>query len=74
MPFDFTATAGIIRTISVLLAILMTAIAGFQLMTNPKLRERGEWKEVIAGIALGLVLLFLAPLLAAQFTGGTYCG
>ena len=74
MAFDFTAAAGILKDFSVLLAVLMAAYAGFKLATTSEIRERGEWKEALAGVAVGLCLLFLAPLLAAQFTGGAYCG
>lgn len=73
MAFDFTAAAGTLKEFSVVLAVLMAAYVGLKLATTPEIRERGEWKEALAGVVIGLVLLFLAPLLAAQFTGGSYC-
>ena len=74
MAFDFTAAAETLKAFAVLLAIVMAAYAGFRLATGSGIEQREEWKEVIAGVLIGLALLFLAPLLASQFSGATYCG
>ena len=74
MAFDFASAAETLKGISVVLAIVMAAYAGFILATSRDVRQRGEWKEMLGGIALGLILLYLAPLLASQVTGGNYCG
>ena len=73
MAFDFAAAAGTLKEFSVVLAVVMAAVVGLKLATTPEIRERGEWKEALAGVFVGLILLFLAPLLAAQFMGGSYC-
>ena len=73
MAFDFGAAAEMLKSFSVLMAIVMTAYAGFRLITCQEVQQRDEWKEVLSGIAIGLVLLYLAPLIASQLTGGTYC-
>ncbi len=73
MAFDIAATAETLKDVSVLLAILMAAYAGFRLATGSEIEQRGEWKEVLAGICIGLVLLYLAPLVASQFIGGSVC-
>ena len=74
MAFDLTTAAETLKGISVILAVIMAAYAGFKLTTGSDIEQRGEWKEVLAGIATGLVLLYLAPLLATQFVGGSVCG
>ena len=73
MAFDFGAAAEMLKSFSVLMAIVMTAYAGFRLITCKEIQQRGEWKEVLSGICVGLVLLYLAPVIASQFMGGTYC-
>ena len=74
MAFDFGGLAATLKTFAVLFSTIIIAFAGFTLATSRSSQLREEWKEVIAGVIVGLVLLFLAPLLAAEFTGGTYCG
>ena len=73
MAFDITAAAETLKGFSVILAVIMAAYAGFKLATGSDVEQRGEWKEVLAGIGVGLVLLYLAPLLATQFIGGSVC-
>ena len=73
MAFDFTAAAETLKAFAVLLAIVMAAYAGFRLATGSGVEQREEWKEVLAGIAVGLILLYLAPLLASQLVGGSVC-
>ena len=74
MAFDFASLAESLKTIAVFFATITIAYAGFSLATSRDAEKRNEWKEVIAGVFVGLILLFLAPLLAAQFSGGHYCG
>ncbi len=73
MAFDITAAAETLKGFTVLLAIVMAAYAGFRLATGSDVEQRGEWKEVLAGIGVGLALLFLAPLLVSQFIGAPVC-
>lgn len=74
MPFDFVGLANSLKLLAVFFATITIAYAGFTLATSRSVEQREEWKEVIAGVLIGLVLLFLAPLLASQFSGATYCG
>lgn len=74
MAFDFASLADSLKTIAVFFATITIAYAGFSLATSRDVEKRNEWKEIIAGVFVGLILLFLAPLIAAQFTGGHYCG
>ena len=74
MAFDFAAFANSLKTLAIFLATITIAYAGFTLATTGDPRKREEWKEIIAGVIVGLILLFLAPLIAAQLSGGHYCG
>lgn len=74
MAFDFTAAAEMLKSFSVLLAVIMASYAGFRLATSPDVQQRQEWKEVLAGIGIGLILLYIAPLVAGQLTGANVCG
>ena len=74
VAFDFASLAGSLKTLAIFLATITIAYAGFSLATSRDAEKRNEWKEIVAGVFVGLILLFLAPLIAAQFTGGHYCG
>lgn len=73
MAFDVSAVADTLKTLAVFFATITIAYAGFSLATSKDPQARNEWKEVLAGVFFGLVLLFLAPLIAQQLTGGSYC-
>ena len=73
MAFDFVVLAGTLRLVAILLSTITIAFAGFSLATGRSPQAREEWKEVIAGVIIGLILLFLVPLIAAQLSGGSYC-
>lgn len=73
MAFDLLAAANTIKAFAVFSATITIAFAGFTLATSKDPQQREEWKEVVAGVFIGLALLFLAPLIAGQLTGGTYC-
>lgn len=73
MPFDVLSLANTVKTLAIVSAVIMTAYAGFRLATSPNVQQREDWKEIIAGVIFGLVLLYLVPFIAAQLTGGAYC-
>ncbi len=73
MTFDLTSLAIAIKSIALIFSTVVISYSGFVLATTTNVQQRNEWKEVIAGVTIGLILLFLAPLIAAYFTGGTYC-
>ena len=71
---DFGSIATSIKAISVFFGVVVFAYAGLVLMTNQNPETRNEWKEIIAGVVIGICILFLAPILAASLSGGSYCG
>ncbi len=71
---DFSAVADALKAFAVFFGVIVLSYAGFVLITNQNPEARNEWKEIAAGVIIGLCILFLAPLLASAFTGGTYCG
>jgi RsiW-degrading membrane proteinase PrsW (M82 family) len=73
MTFDLSSVADALKTLALVFATLTIAYAGLVLATSTDPSTREEWKEVIAGVILGLTLLFLAPWIAQQLAGGTYC-
>lgn len=73
MAFDFEGAAATLKALAVFFATIVIAYAGFTLLTSQDAQQREEWKEILAGVFVGLVLLFLAPLIASQFSGATYC-
>jgi len=74
MVFDFVALAGYMKAVAVLFAVISGAFAGFSLATSNDPELRKEWKDTIAGVLIGIVLLYLVPIIAAQLSGGSYCG
>lgn len=74
MAFDFVTLASYMKAVALLFATLSIAFAGFSLATSTNPAQREEWKDIIAGVFVGLVLLYLAPIIAAQLSGGNYCG
>ena len=71
---DFSGIADSLKVLAVFFGVVVFAYAGFVLLTNQNPETRNEWKEIIAGVMIGLCILFLAPLVASTLTGGTYCG
>ena len=74
MAFDISSAAVMLRTFATVMAVIMASYAGFVLATSRDVQKRNEWKEVLAGIFVGIALLYLAPLIASQLSGGSYCG
>jgi len=73
MSFDFFSLANTLKQLSILAATVVIAYAGVTLMLSKNPFQREEWKEIIAGVVFGIVLLFLAPLIAEQLGGAAYC-
>jgi type IV secretory pathway VirB2 component (pilin) len=71
---DFGSIATSLKAISVFFGVVVFAYAGLVLMTNQNPETRNEWKEIIAGVVIGLCILFLAPIIASSLSGGSYCG
>jgi len=73
MSFDFFSLAQTLKELAILASVVVIGYAGLKLMTSTSAFQRDEWKEIVAGVIFGLVLLFLAPLIAQQLGGATYC-
>lgn len=71
---DFSGVADSLKMLAVFFGVVVFAYGGFVLITNQNPETRNEWKEIIAGVIIGLCILFLAPVIAGSLTGGTYCG
>lgn len=70
---DFSAIASSLKALAVFFGVVVCAYAGFVLITNQNPETRNEWKEIIAGVMIGLCILFIAPVLSSSLTGGAYC-
>lgn len=73
VSFDLLELAETVKAFAIFFATITIAYAGFMLATSQDVESRQEWKLILTGVFIGLVLLFLAPLISAQLTGGTYC-
>jgi uncharacterized membrane protein HdeD (DUF308 family) len=71
---DFSGIADSLKALAVFFGVVVFAYGGFVLITSTNPETRNEWKEIIAGVIIGLCILFLAPVIASSLTGGTYCG
>ena len=73
MAFDLLSIANTIKALAMFFATIVISYAGLTLVFNKNPQQREEWKEVIAGVVIGLILLFLTPLIASQLIGATGC-
>lgn len=71
---DFSSIAASLQTVAVFFGVVVMAYAGFVLITNQDPQTRNEWKEIVAGVIIGLCILLLAPVIASVVSGGSYCG
>lgn len=67
---------GIIKVIGSIVGILMAAYAGFILASTHELTERNAAKALLGGVAMGLIIIWLAPLIVTNLVGesGSVCG
>lgn len=70
---DLSQIADFLKGLAAVASVLIIAYGGFTLMTSQNPNTRNEWKEIVAGVFIGISLLFLAPLIAQTLSGGTYC-
>lgn len=62
-----------IQELAVLAGIIVIAYSGLMVITSRDPAVRGQYKEIILGVIIGLSIVFLAPLLASMLSGGSYC-
>ncbi len=66
---------GIIRTLGTIAGVLAAAYGGFILATCHETKERGDAKNLISGAIIGLMVIWLAPLLIkALVDSNAICG
>ena len=68
-----TEIAAAIRAVAVFFSVIACAYAGIVLMASRDPAQRAEWKEVLIGVFVGLSVIFLAPIVSALLSGGSYC-
>lgn len=68
------AIADSIKLLATLAGIVVIAYSGLMLITSKDPIGRNQWKEVILGVIIGLSIVYLAPIIASVFSGGSYCG
>jgi hypothetical protein len=65
----------LIRLFGTLGGVLVAAYAGFQLATSHDTSERNNAKTLISGVVMGLIIIWIAPLLVKNLVGaGDLCG
>ncbi len=65
----------LIKTLGSIIAVIMLAYAGFQLIYSTDMAGRSSAKNLLAGAIIGLVIIWLAPLLVKFLTGSSdVCG
>ncbi|VVB69980.1 TrbC/VIRB2 family protein [uncultured archaeon] len=63
----------LIQTIGTIVAVIMLAYSGFQLMSATDLVDRKKAKNMLMYTILGLVIIWLAPLIIQYITQSTTC-
>ncbi len=66
---------GILKSVGTIVGVLVAAYAGFILASTHDLTERNAAKSLLAGVAMGLIIIWLAPLIVTNLVGsGSVCG
>ena len=66
---------GLIQLFGTVGGILVASYAGFQLATTHDITERSNAKMLISGVVLGLIIIWIAPLLVKSLVGASaVCG
>ncbi|MEM2138114.1 MAG: hypothetical protein QW568_03435 [Candidatus Anstonellaceae archaeon] len=66
---------GMIQLFATIGGILAAAYAGFILATSHDLAERGSAKVLLSGVIVGLIIVWLAPLVVQNLVGASsVCG
>ncbi len=66
---------GIIQVVGTIVGVLAAAYAGFILASTHDMTQRNEAKALLCGVVIGLIIIWLAPLIVTNLVGsGSVCG
>ena len=66
---------GLLQLFATVGGVLVAAYSGFQLATTHDPTERGNSKVLISGVVIGLIIVWIAPMLVKSLVGATsVCG
>ncbi len=66
---------GLIQLFATVGGVLVAAYSGFQLATSHDTTERNNSKLLLSGVVIGLIIVWLAPLVVKNLVGATdVCG
>ena len=66
---------GIIQVMGTIAGVIVAAYAGFILASSHEMEERNKSKMLIAGVVVGLIIIWLAPLIVQNLVGASsVCG
>ncbi len=65
----------ILKVLGTVVGVLVAAYAGFILASSQELTERNGAKALLGGVVMGLIIIWLAPLLITNLVGSSsICG
>jgi hypothetical protein len=66
---------GMLQVLGTVAGVLIAAYAGFTLASSNEIAERNVAKQLLGGVILGLIIIWIAPLLVKSLVGaGDVCG
>ena len=66
---------GIIQVLGTIAGVLIAAYGGFILASSNDIAERNSAKQLLGGVIIGLIIIWIAPLLVKSLVGATdVCG
>ena len=66
---------GLIQVFATVGGVLLASYSGYQLATSNDANERNSAKNLIGGIVIGLIIIWIAPLFVKSLVGATnICG
>ncbi len=66
---------GIIQVLGTIAGVLIAAYGGFVLASSNDIAERNTAKGLLGGVVIGLIIIWVAPLLVKNLVGATdVCG
>ncbi|MEW6036563.1 MAG: hypothetical protein AB1529_08180 [Candidatus Micrarchaeota archaeon] len=66
---------GLLKTFGTVVGIIVAAYSGFMLASVTDLKERNDAKALLGGVAVGLIVIWIAPLVITNLVGAeSVCG